>query len=103
VVTHAGVGTILTALQLGTRPVVVPRLHAFAEAVDDHQVALARRLDSAGLVTLVEELDHLADAVASPGTPNGHTGASGSLVSELHDYLAQSVGRPPRAAVPSRV
>ena len=54
VVTHAGVGSIMTALANDRRPVVVPRLREFAEAVDDHQVGLARRLDAAGLVTLVE-------------------------------------------------
>lgn len=92
VVTHAGVGTILTALQLRKRPVVVPRLKRFGEAVDDHQVALARRLDEAGLVTLVEDLGLLRAAVAAPAELNGHTGASGSLVSELRDYLSASLG-----------
>ena len=38
VVTHAGVGSILLALTNGKRPFVVPRLRAFGETVDDHQL-----------------------------------------------------------------
>ena len=41
VVTHAGVGSIMTALANGKRPIVVPRLRRFDEAVDDHQLQLA--------------------------------------------------------------
>jgi UDP-N-acetylglucosamine transferase subunit ALG13 len=69
VVTHAGVGSILLALSRGRRPVVVPRLHRFGEAVDDHQVPLARRLAGRGLVTLVEDPGSgLAEAVAADGS-----------------------------------
>src|SRR4051812_17389504 len=37
-VTHAGVGSILTALGEHKRPIVVPRRQMYGEAVDDHQV-----------------------------------------------------------------
>ena len=54
IVTHAGVGSVLLALAHGKCPVVVPRLHRFAEAVDDHQLAFAARLADEGLVMLVD-------------------------------------------------
>ena len=44
VVTHAGVGSAMVSLANGKRPVVVPRRKSFAEAVDDHQLQLGRRL-----------------------------------------------------------
>ena len=50
VIAHAGVGTIMTALQLGVTPVVVPRLHGHGEHVDDHQLQLARELGASGFV-----------------------------------------------------
>jgi UDP-N-acetylglucosamine transferase subunit ALG13 len=65
VVTHAGVGSICVALQHGKRPIVVPRLKAFGEAVDDHQLQFARRLAAQGLVCLVEDAADLPAAVAS--------------------------------------
>jgi UDP-N-acetylglucosamine--N-acetylmuramyl-(pentapeptide) pyrophosphoryl-undecaprenol N-acetylglucosamine transferase len=51
-ITHAGVGTLLRALELGVRPVVVPRLAARGEHVDDHQLQVARELAERGLVLL---------------------------------------------------
>lgn len=89
VVTHAGVGTILVALANGKRPVVVPRLHRFGEAVDDHQLDFARRLAGAGLVTLVEDTVDLAAAIAGDGaTVVPLRQGRGPLASELRDYIA---------------
>jgi UDP-N-acetylglucosamine transferase subunit ALG13 len=51
VVCHAGVGTIMTALKLGHRPIVIPRLQRYGEHVDDHQCDIAGRLAERGLVT----------------------------------------------------
>lgn len=64
VVTHAGVGSILTALRVGHTPVVVPRLHSFGEHVDDHQVELVRRLEEEGRVLAAWDISELAGAVA---------------------------------------
>lgn len=94
VVTHGGVGSIMSALSVGKRPFVVPRLRRLGEAVDDHQLVLGRRLAGAGLVTLVEDESGLGRALAngtaghSP-TPNG--GVS-PLAAELREYLRAAVG-----------
>jgi UDP-N-acetylglucosamine transferase subunit ALG13 len=93
VVCHAGVGSVLTALEHGRRPVVVPRLHAHGEAVDDHQLPFARRLAQAGLLTLVEDLDALADALAHPEPPAEHREAGGGLAADLRTYLEAVVPR----------
>ncbi len=44
VVTHAGMGATLDALEAGRCPVVVPRQREHGEQVDDHQVQLAAEL-----------------------------------------------------------
>ena len=93
VVSHAGVGTILTALSVGKRPIVVPRRKLYGEAVDDHQVELARHLAGLELVTLVEEPEDLprlvADAPsASPAEPGP---ADGSLTAEVQAYLTSVI------------
>lgn len=92
VVTHAGAGSVMTCLAQGKRPIVVPRLARYGETSDDHQLAFARRLAEAGLVTLVEEPERLCAVLA-----NGHAGTiqaadgSGGLVRELREYLAAAV------------
>jgi UDP-N-acetylglucosamine transferase subunit ALG13 len=68
VVCHAGVGSIMLARQCGHKPIVMPRRLDRDEAVDDHQLPLARRLAGSGLVTLVEDERLLAEAIAAAGT-----------------------------------
>jgi UDP-N-acetylglucosamine transferase subunit ALG13 len=63
VITHAGVGSILCARRAGHVPIVVPRLRALGEHVDDHQVELTRALAARGAVEPVWQGDELADAV----------------------------------------
>jgi len=54
VIAHAGVGTVLAALGEGKVPVVLPRLEAQREHVDDHQVEVAAMLDRRSLVVSVD-------------------------------------------------
>lgn len=94
VVTHCGVGSVLTALFAGRTPVVVPRLARHGEAVDDHQLELARRLDAIGLAVLVEDVAELADAVAA--APEGVVRPPATrLVGDLRAYLETCVGGTP--------
>ena len=63
VVCHAGIGSVALALAHGRRPIVAPRLRRHGEAVDD-QVFFARRLEAAGLATVVDDLDRLPELLA---------------------------------------
>jgi UDP-N-acetylglucosamine transferase subunit ALG13 len=69
IVAHAGMGTILSALQIGKPIVVMPRRAALGEHRNDHQVATARRFgefagvlvahDGGDLAARLGELDAL--------------------------------------------
>jgi UDP-N-acetylglucosamine transferase subunit ALG13 len=63
VICHAGIGSVALALARGHRPVVVPRMRQYGEAVDDHQVFFARRLAESGLATVVEDVQDLPAAL----------------------------------------
>lgn len=91
VVCHAGVGSVLTALAHDKRPVVVPRLQRYGEAVDDHQLPFGRKLAEAGLVTLVEDPARLAAAVAVPGAAPHHNGGVNQLALDVRATLEQLV------------
>jgi UDP-N-acetylglucosamine transferase subunit ALG13 len=60
VISHAGMGTILTALELGKPIVVMPRRAALAEQRNDHQIATVRKLDELGLATIAADERELA-------------------------------------------
>ena len=54
VISHAGVGTALAALEVGKCPVLVPRRLAHGEHVDDHQTQIAQELARRELSVSVE-------------------------------------------------
>jgi UDP-N-acetylglucosamine transferase subunit ALG13 len=54
-VCHGGPGTIMLAAYAGKVPIVVPRLRALGEHVDDHQLAFARRIAGEGTIALAED------------------------------------------------
>jgi UDP-N-acetylglucosamine transferase subunit ALG13 len=86
VVCHAGTGSVAEALACGHRPVVVPRLHRFGEAVDDHQLFFARQLEATGLATVVEDVEQLRAVVASV-----HSEARRELGPDLTAEIAQAI------------
>jgi UDP-N-acetylglucosamine--N-acetylmuramyl-(pentapeptide) pyrophosphoryl-undecaprenol N-acetylglucosamine transferase len=67
VVSHAGTGAALTALEHGRTPLLVPRRAAHGEHVDDHQQQIAAELSRRGLAVSreVEDLDAAAMAEAA--------------------------------------
>jgi UDP-N-acetylglucosamine transferase subunit ALG13 len=95
VVSHAGVGTLMIAWRAGHVPVVVPRLHALGEHVDDHQVELVRALEARGEVIGVWDVADLAAAVRSvpPRRPRGAASAK-----EIQESVRRALdGTPPTA------
>jgi UDP-N-acetylglucosamine transferase subunit ALG13 len=93
VVAHGGVGTIITAMANGHKPIVMPRLRRLGEAVDDHQSALAERLHRSGLVTAVDDTAGLGAALAERGERVAAAGgpAGGRLVADLRAYIEAAV------------
>lgn len=92
IVAHAGMGTILTALELGTPIVVMPRAAALGEHRNDHQLATARRFAELGSIAVAfdeAQLHARLDAVG-PRTASGRIGrhAHGPLVDALRAFIA---------------
>ena len=66
VIAHAGMGSIITALEFGKRIIVMPRQANFGEQRNDHQMATAKRFAELGRIIvafneqeLLEKLDQL--------------------------------------------
>ena len=90
-VAHAGMGTIITALELGKPLLVFPRDFARRETRNDHQVATARHFASSGRVLAAfdePELRRRLDEVESFG-PSSRIGreASQELVARIRAFV----------------
>lgn len=64
-ITHSGVGTILSGLKAGKKIIVVPRQKAFGEHVDDHQEQIARKFEEMGYVRVCRNMEDLPDCCRS--------------------------------------
>lgn len=105
VVAHAGMGSVLTALELGKPIVVMPRRADLGEHRNDHQMATARRLlamgrvivafDEEHLVAKLAQLDHLRAGSAIPAM------ATPQLIHVLRDFIA-GCGQPCGTRRPDR-
>lgn len=60
IVSHAGMGTIITALQLARPLLVMPRRGDLRETRNDHQIATARRFAEQGRLAVAFDADELA-------------------------------------------
>jgi beta-1,4-N-acetylglucosaminyltransferase len=65
VVCHAGVGSILTALEHNKPVIAVPRKKNSGEHIDDHQLEIARKLESEGNISVVYDVGELKKALAN--------------------------------------
>ncbi|WP_166355379.1 glycosyltransferase [Phytoactinopolyspora limicola] len=101
VLAQGGPGSILDARGRGFVPVVVPRLAALDEVVDDHQVAFCRRLAAEGQVILAESQEHLHAALdaafADPATVRRPADPSPApeTAARLAEVVEQVVSRRP--------
>jgi UDP-N-acetylglucosamine transferase subunit ALG13 len=59
VIAHAGIGSALSALNAGRRPILVPRRSSHGEHIDDHQLQIASELHGRSLATC-REVDDLS-------------------------------------------
>lgn len=103
VVAHAGMGTILTALELGKPLLVLPRLAGLGETRNDHQVATARRLAEAGLVSAAfsesEFLKKLESVELLPAPAPISERAPDTLVERIRSF---AVASGPKASIGRR-
>lgn len=65
IITHGGVGSIVSSLKKGKKVLVVPRLKKYGEHVNNHQLQIARRFGQDGYVKYVINLKNLGKTIES--------------------------------------
>ncbi|MEE9129310.1 MAG: glycosyltransferase [Phycisphaerales bacterium] len=92
IIAHAGMGSIITALQFGKPILVMPRRGPLGETRNDHQVATAARFRAVDWVTVAMNEHELAERLASleqltaPRPICSH--ASLELLTTVRDFIA---------------
>jgi UDP-N-acetylglucosamine transferase subunit ALG13 len=91
VVAHAGMGSIITAFELGKPIIVLPRAASLGEHRNDHQQATARRMASHANVTVAADervLGRMLDEFRAPAKAAAIAShANDKLLSEISGFI----------------
>ena len=96
IISHAGMGTIITALECGKPVIVMPRRFSLGEHRNDHQMATAQRIGELGGAKVAwdeSELSSLLNIYSQDGLVESNVMTKGdnlnSLCSFLDSYLLE--------------
>ena len=92
IVAHAGIGTIITAMQQQKPIIIFPRIAALGEHRNEHQLATAEKMKEAGWVYVANTKEELSELLQTPDlhplcTIGGS--ASESLVESITDFILE--------------
>ncbi|WP_255711533.1 glycosyltransferase [Dyadobacter chenhuakuii] len=92
IVSHAGMGTIISAFERKKPIVIFPKLAKFGEHRNDHQLATAKRLESLNYLHAAYDFTTLKSKISAAMvdlTPLHNVGkyASNELITSLQTYL----------------
>lgn len=88
-ITHSGVGTIITGKKYNKPVIVYPRLKKFNEHVDDHQLQIAEAFSKLNFVLMCNENDNLESLIDKSQTYKFEKYISNRehIISEINSYL----------------
>jgi UDP-N-acetylglucosamine transferase subunit ALG13 len=96
IISHAGVGTIAMAIELGKPLLVLPRRRDHGEVVNDHQAGLASRFDQLGHILAAEDESDLAGKVREFETfiPKPRVAHPEAVARRIQGFLENLTGAP---------
>ena len=63
IITHGGVGSIISSIKKRKKVIAVPRLHKYHEHVNDHQLQIVENFSSKGYIIGIKEIEELEEAI----------------------------------------
>lgn len=68
IITHGGVGSIISSLKLGKKVIAVPRMHEYHEHVNNHQTEIIELFQAKGYIIGIKSVDELEEAISKIST-----------------------------------
>ena len=89
VITHGGVGSIITSITKGKKVIAVPRLKKYKEHVNDHQLDIINLFDEMGYIIGIHDVEELEDALKKISffKPKKYVQNTGNIVKIVEDFI----------------
>lgn len=88
-ITHGGVGSILTGLKNNKKVIACPRLAKYNEHMNDHQVQIIKRFTDAGFILPLNENDKLSEVLkkVKKFKPNKYQSNTVNMIELISNYI----------------
>lgn len=88
-ITHGGVGSILTGLKNNKKVIAVPRLAKYNEHINDHQKQIIEKFSEAGYILGVDNLEKLSDTLKKVKTfkPKKYISNTNNMIKIIENYI----------------
>ncbi len=88
-ITHGGVGSILTGLKNSKKVIACPRLAKYNEHINDHQKQIIEKFSEAGYILGVDDLTKLADVIKKVKTfkPKKYHSNTDNMIKIIADFI----------------
>ena len=89
IITHGGVGSIVTCLKRNKKVIVVPRYHKYGEHVNDHQLQIVETFDGQGFIKGIQRVEDLEKAIKElpDFKPEKFTSNTQNVINIVGDYI----------------
>ena len=88
-ITHGGVGSIITGLQNNKKVIVAPRLAKYNEHMNDHQIQITDNFSKKGYILPLYENDDLGKTlkIIDKFKPNKYKSNTKNMIKLISDYI----------------
>lgn len=88
-ITHGGVGSILTGLKNKKKVIAVPRLSKYGEHVNDHQIQIIERFSEMGYILKFMEADDLGEILKEVNKfkPKEYVSNTNNFIKVIEDFI----------------
>lgn len=90
IITHGGVGSIISSIEMGKKVIAVPRLHEFGEHVNNHQIEIVKDFNEKGYIIGIEKVSDLREAIIKSQKyfPKKYEQDNKKMIKIIEDFIA---------------
>lgn len=94
IITHGGVGSIVSSIKKGKKVIAVPRLHKYEEHVNDHQKEIVELFNKKGYIIGIEDVKELGQAIkrVKEFEPKKYISDNSKLLNIVDEFISKAIG-----------
>lgn len=89
IITHGGVGSIISSIKLGKKVIAIPRLEKYGEHVNDHQIQIVESFAKNGLIKGIFDIEKLGETLEKieSFSPTVFKSNTGNMIKIIENFI----------------